>query len=211
LQGFPRDDEVQGFWSSSSAVDVKTSVEDLIWCLQCLSDLIKRKKGFSAIKSSSSSSSSSSSNNNITTSLHEGAVEFHISVVKGCTESFNSEVLQCQLEDWFIMVERQHVLQREHQDLPDQIRQAEMTMSISGAPEQSLRMVKQRLEEMNVDRQLRLDVLKELIEDICLREMNLFVTIIGPDPKQSLSLKPTTAVGFLGIPLQQAGERLPVG
>jgi hypothetical protein len=199
LQGFPRDDEILGRSSSAAGVDLRARIDDFLWHLKCLSNLITRKKGFSAVKQSSSTSSPAS------------GFEFNAAVVKGCTESFDVELLKCQLLDWFAMVERQHLLQRENETLPDQIRQAEMAMSIAGAPDNSLTMVKQRLENMHSDRQLRLDVLKELLEDLCLREMNLYVNITGPDPRQSLSLKPTTAGGFLGVPLQLAGETLPVG
>jgi hypothetical protein len=173
-------------------------IDDFLWHLGCLSNLITKKKGFMVAKSSLSTN-------------QDVGIEFNVAVVKGCTESFDSELLKNQLLDWFAMVERQHVLQRENEDLPDQIRQAEMAMSMAGAPDKSLTMVKQRLVEMHSDRQLRLEVLKELLEDLCLREMNLYVNITGPDPRQSLSLKHTSAVGFLGVPLQLAGEVLPVG
>jgi hypothetical protein len=198
LQGFPRDDEIQDQSPSAAVIDLEARIDTLLGHLQCLSQMVRRKKGFSTIKSSSTSS-------------HEGGVEFNATLVKGCTETFNLHLLKCHLMDWFAMVERQHVLQRENEDLPDLIRQAEMTMSIAGAPDKSLTMVKQRLDEMYSDRQLRLEVLKELLEDLCLREMNLFVSITGPDPRQSLSLKPTSAAGFLGVALQRAGETLPVG
>ena len=198
LQGFPRDDEVHGQFPSATVLDLKGRIDKLLGHLKSLSNMVRRKKGFSVIKSSSVSS-------------HEGGVEFNATLTKGCTETFDLKLLKGQLMDWFAMVERQHVLQRENEDLPDMIRQAEMAMSIAGAPDKSLNMVKQRLEEMYSDRQLRLEVLKELLEDLCLREMNLFVNITGPDPRQSLSLKPTSAVGFLGVQLQRAGEILPVG
>lgn len=198
LQGFPRDDSLENRTPLQGAVDLKGNIEDFVWHLECLSNLTKRKNGFSTMKSSSNHSQSS-------------GVDVNSVIVKGCTESFDSELLKCQLLDWFSMVERQHELQRENGHLPDEIRQAEMAMSIAGAPEKSLKMVQHRLEKMHADRQLRLDVLKELLEDLCLREMNLYVNISGPNPKQSLVLKQTSAVGFLGVTLQLAGEPLPVG
>lgn len=183
--------------SSVAYGDLKSRIDDFLWHLECLSSLVKRKNAFAVTSSS-----------NHQRSHH---VDFNAAIVKGCTESFDVELLKCQLLDWFSMVERQHELQRENVDLPDQIRQAEMAMSIAGAPDESLNMVKERLEKMQSDRQLRLEVLKELLEDLCLREMNLYVDVTGPDPKQSLELKETSAVGFLGVPLQMAGEPLPVG
>lgn len=197
LQGFPRDDELPGKSTIINGGDLTSRIDDFLWHLECLSKLVKRKNAFTVIKSNRAQ--------------QEYNVEFTAAIVKGCTESFDAELLKCQLIDWFSMVERQHELQRENAALPDQIRQAEMAMSIAGAPEQSLKMVQERLEKMQSDRQLRLDVLKELVEDLCLREMNLYVNITGPDPKQSLVLKKTSALGFLGIPLQLAGEPLPLG
>ncbi len=196
LQGFPRDDEVSSKFTNDSG-DLTLRIDVFLWQLECLAKLVKRRNAFAVIKSNRSQ--------------QEHHVDFTAAIVKGCTESFDSELLRCQLIDWFSMVERQHVLQRDNIDLPDQIRQAEMAMSIAGAPEQSLKLVQERLEKMQSDRQLRLDVLKELLEDLCLREMNLYVNITGPDPKQSLVLKETSALGLFGIPLQIAGEPLPVG
>jgi hypothetical protein len=199
LQGFPRDDEGPGQSTTRGGGHLNDGrIDDFLWHLECLSALVKRKNAFAAIKPSSNHQ-------------QQHHVEFNAAIVKGCTESFDVELLKCQLLDWFSMVERQQVLQTENGDLPDRIRQAEMAMSIAGAPEQSLNMVKERLERMQADRKLRLDVLKELLEDLCLREMNLYVQVTGPDPKQSLVLKKTSAVGFLGIPLQMAGENLPIG
>jgi hypothetical protein len=202
IQGFPRDEEGPGQSTRGGDNMMNGRIDDFLWHLECLSALVKRKNAFAAIKSSS---------NHQQHHPQDHHVDFNAAIVKGCTEAFDVELLKCQLLDWFSMVERQQVLQIENGDLPDRIRQAEMAMSIAGAPEQSLNMVKERLEKMQADRKLRLDVLKELLEDLCLREMNLYVHVTGPDPKQSLVLKKTSVVGFLGIPLQMAGENLPIG
>jgi hypothetical protein len=96
--------------------------------------------------------------------------------------------------------------------LADQIRLAEMEMSIAVASDQQLGMVRKRLEIIATDRQKRFDILKEMVEEVCLREMNLHVCLQAPDPQRTMVLADTSsAKGFLGMPLQMAGEPLPVG
>jgi hypothetical protein len=159
--------------------------------LQLLSSLIKTKNAF-------------------LTSKQNNDIEFSFSIVKGCTEQFDEELFKCQLMDWFAIVERQHEV-LSTTNLPDEIRKAEINMSIAGASVQSLQLVKERLEMMETDREQRLDVLKEMVEEVCLREMNLHVRLKGPDTRQVLALKETSALGFLSAPLQLAGEPLPLG
>lgn len=109
------------------------------------------------------------------------------------------------------MVKRQRLLLKETSSIAEDIRQAEMKMSIAGASEQSLKLVKERLLKIQSDREQRLEVLKEMVEELCVREMNLYVQLQGPAVTQPLVLAPTSALGFLGTPLQLAGEPLPVG
>ena len=181
---------------------LESRIDEFIAQLQSLSKLIKTRNAFVTFKNSSNSHNHNS---------HNDHIEFSVSIVKGCTESFDAELMKCQLMDWFEMVDRQHTLQQENESLPEQIRQAEMAMGVAGASDQSLKMVKERLEKMQMDRSQRLEVLKELLEDLCLREMHLYVSLTGPEPTDSLVLNETSAVGFLGVPLRIAGEVLPVG
>jgi hypothetical protein len=190
LQSVPRDDEVKG--SDHHAGSLEDEVLHFVSQLERLSTLIKTKNAFRTNKGS-----------------HD--IDFSASVVKGCTEQFDMELLKCQLFDWFTMVKRQHELKEIHKNIPNLILRAEMKMSIAGANGKSLNLVKERLELMTTDRQQRLEVLKEMVEEICLREMNIYVRLKGPDAEQRLILKETSAVGFLGVPLKLAGEPLPVG
>ena len=144
-------------------------------------------------------------------SAGHGDVELSTQIVRGCTEDYDPELLKCRLMDWFAMVDRQHELQQLHKDLPNQIQEAEMKMSIAGANPQALKMVKERLTTIQNDRQQRFEVLKEMVEEVCLREMNLFVNLTEPHPREALELKRISAPGFLGVPLQLAGEPLPLG
>jgi hypothetical protein len=194
-------------------------VDQFLSQLQNLSLLVKTKNAFSTTKAQSSSSQSNSSSQqqqqqaaSSSGSSSTTDVDFSFSILKGCTEQFDEELFKCQLLDWFAIVKRQHALQHATSHLADEIRNAEMNLSIAGvASEQSLKLVQERLEKMQSDRQQRLEVVKELVEEVCVREMNLYVTVLEPNPRQSLVLKETSAVGFLGIPLRMAGEPLPVG
>eukprot|EP00980_Cylindrotheca_fusiformis_P000602 scaffold154_cov129-Cylindrotheca_fusiformis.AAC.19 len=190
LQSVPRDDEVKGLNRRTGSLE--DEIAHFLAQLECLSMLIKTKNAFQTKKGAQD-------------------IDFSASVVKGCTEQFDMELLKCQLLDWFAIVKRQHELKETRKNIPDLIQKAEMKMSIAGANEKSLNLVKDRLKLMTSDRQQRLEIVTEMIEEICLREMNLYVRLKGPDPDKRLVLRETSAVGFLGIPLQLAGEPLPVG
>jgi preprotein translocase subunit YajC len=174
-------------------------VDQLVGFLTILSSLVKAKNAFATTKLSSSGQSGLDT------------IDFSLPVENGCTEDFDPEMMKCQMLDWFTMVDRQHELQQAHKDLPDEIRRAEMKMSIAGASAQSLKMVKERLAAIQLDRQHRFEILREMVEEVCLREMNLFVHLTQPASQERLELKNVSAPGFLGIPLEQAGESLPLG
>jgi preprotein translocase subunit YajC len=205
LQLVPRDDDSSGtsasplFTIPSSTLEER--IDQLIGFLSILSSLVKTKNAFATTKLSSSGGQSSVLD----------TIEFSVLVENGCTEDFDQEMMKCLMLDWFAMVDQQQQLQQAHKDLPEEIRCAEMKMSIAGASAQSLQMVKERLAAIQLDRQQRFEVLKEMVEEICLREMNLFVQLTQPASQERLELKEVSTPGFLGIPLQQAGESLPLG
>ena len=139
-------------------------------------------------------------------------IDLSSSVTKGCTEQYDPELLKCQLLDWFAIVDRQHLLHKNQKELPEEIRLAEMKMSIAGASHQSLKKIKEQLEMLEGIKTERFEILKEMVEEVCLREMNLYVSLTGPSPQQVLELKETRhAPGLFGIPLELAGETLPIG
>jgi hypothetical protein len=208
LQLIPRDDEpVEGTTLGWLTAPVKiaspfmnlqdSSLEDRIDVflshLSLLSELVETKNAFSTA----------------------GNVDFdfNAAIVRGCTEDYDEELLKCQFIDWFTIVERQHELQKEsfRAEIADEIRLAELKMSVAGANKASLQLVKERLVGIQEDRSNRLVICKEMIEEVCLREMNLFVTLTGPKADRPLELKETSANGFFGIPLENAFEALPVG
>lgn len=139
-------------------------------------------------------------------------IDISLALTKGCTEQYDPELLKCQLLDWFDIVDRQHLLHENQKDIQEEIRRAEMKMSIASATPQSLKTVRESLEILKGIKTERFGVLKEMVEEVCLREMNLYVSLTGPRPQQVLELKETpSAPGLFGIPLQMAGEALPIG
>eukprot|EP00547_Thalassionema_nitzschioides_P002909 CAMPEP_0194199312 /NCGR_PEP_ID=MMETSP0156-20130528/377_1 /TAXON_ID=33649 /ORGANISM="Thalassionema nitzschioides, Strain L26-B" /LENGTH=518 /DNA_ID=CAMNT_0038924195 /DNA_START=52 /DNA_END=1605 /DNA_ORIENTATION=- len=93
------------------------------------------------------------------------------SLIKECTK------LDCQLWeayclDWFDLVRRQNMLSEGFDTLSEEIRQAEMEASIRAASAESLGMVRDRLERLTKDRELRWEVLQDMVEEVCAREMN---------------------------------------
>ena len=243
LQGVPRDDEAQFCDEPSiskvleairndsintegargvddNVLSVEDRLDELVRQLKQLSSLCKTRNAF--IKTDKKMD-----------------IDVPSSIVKGCNELFDEELFRCQISDWCGMVQQQQqkMQQQAHggenrcqeikegkdntmvplHKLAEQIRRAEMEMSIAAAPDKSLEVVKQRLEMIATDRQKRFDVMKELIEEICVREMNLFINIFAPDDVnnnntqlQSLELAKTSAIGFLGMPFEMAGEPLPI-
>ena len=132
------------------------------------------------------------------------------SIVRGWADF---ELFRCQFLDWHTMAQRQQELTRrtDFEELAESIRRAEMEMSIAVASDQSLEKVRQRLEIIATDREKRLKILQEMLEEVCLREMNLHVKVVAPDRQQLLALQSTSALGIFGLPLQMAGEFLPIG
>lgn len=185
LQGVPRDED-------GSRDTQKTSVRIKIFLqqLNTLGQLCQTKNAFVLEK--------------------RGDLELPSSVIKECTK-FDGELWEAYCEDWLELVARQHVLAKDFSNLQDLIRKAEMAISIKAASKQALEVVRQRLDQFSQDRQKRFEVLKEMVEEVCWREMNLRVQILEPAKDRVLKLPSTSVLGLLGRPLQMAGERLPIG
>ena len=197
LQLNPRDDEpttcqtlgwftapvkvVSPFSSSHDGESLEERIDLLLSHLSMLSLLVETKNAFS--------------------SGGNADIEFSAGIVRGCTEEYDPELLRCQFIDWFTVVERQHVLQKESitlstssgDSLAEEIRLTELNVSVAGANKDSLKLVKERLSGISEDRSNRLSICKEMIEEVCLREMNLFVSLSGPTTNHPLDLKKTTA------------------
>ena len=169
-------------------------LDTLLDNLQILGSLIKNKQAFHTEKRSD--------------------VDFPASVIKGCRDEFDRELLRCQIQDFFAIAKRQRDIVEKHdiiEGMEAKIRIAEMETSLAVASNQSLEMVRQRLELIATDRQKRFEALQQMAEEVCLREMNLHVRLEAPSKDKSLLLRKTSALGLFGFALQQAGEPLPIG
>ena len=135
------------------------------------------------------------------------------SIVRGCTDDLDAELFRCHFQDLCAMVLRQHALTNntEFERLAEKLRRAEMQMGLASASNKSLQVIRQRLETLSTDREKRFEVLKAMLEEVCLREMNLHVTVEAPGQDKILSLPKMTALGVFGRALQLAGEPLPIG
>lgn len=132
-------------------------------------------------------------------------------IIRGCTQ-FDREMFVCQCIDWDTMVQRQCELSDDLEELAGRIHQAEMQRSLAGTTPKSLQVVKRRLENLIADRGIRLQVLQGMLEEVCLREMNIYVSVsAAPDQQAPLSLPVTTESGVFGKALQLDGYPLPIG
>jgi hypothetical protein len=129
------------------------------------------------------------------------------SIKQGCKE-FDHELFCCHFLDWLDMVKRQHALTNtaNFEKLVERIRRAEMQTSLAAATNQTLEVVRKRLEVVASDREKRFRVMSEMIEEICLREMNLRLKLLEPEKNKALELQPTTSLGIFGLALQMAGH-----
>ena len=140
-------------------------------------------------------------------------LEIPSSIVRGC-DTFDDELFRCRCVDWFNMIKRQHEIVQQNNNLDEiaeLIRNAEIQLSLAAATNQSLDVVRLRLETLESDREKRYTIMKEILEGSCLREMNLRVNITKPTMEKTLALQPTTAPGVFGRALLLEDETLPLG
>lgn len=201
LQGVPRDEDIVGSKTMAGASRALIDDEDAV--TRHLEGFIEELKILGRL---------CETRNAFNLETRKGDVDLPSSILRGCTQ-FDAELFGCQFEDWYAMAKRQHELTTEtnFEDLAEKLRRAEMQMSLAVAPHASLQVVRERVETITSDRSKRFEVLKEMIEEVCLREMNLHVCLNSPDSSQPLSLQPTSAKGVFGVPLLVAGETLPIG
>mmetsp|Transcript_20548 Transcript_20548/g.30169 ORF Transcript_20548/g.30169 Transcript_20548/m.30169 type:complete len:490 (+) Transcript_20548:545-2014(+) len=200
LQGVPRDktlesSEILPFGKYSRKTSPEEAVElrlgKLLEQLRCLCNICKAKGSLGFDKKDS----------DVTASL-----------LKGCS-SLDEEMFRAQYLDWYYMVKRQReiVSGPEFQTLSETMRRAEIEVGIAVASRSGLEVARQRLDLWEKDRTKRFDVLKEMVQEVCLREMNLQMELSPPDKDVVLELPYTSALGLFGLQLQMAGELLPIG
>lgn len=209
LQGLPRDDEPRDPRDEASAtLSERTSpavldhnISILVRHLQLLSNLAAKRKAFVVFSASQRSTRD---------------VEVSTNIVRGC-EAFDGELLETRLRDWFAMVRKQHSILDEHdmEALGREMLAAEIEAGLIHLPSQRSQQamkVRERIEALHEDVDKRFVVLKDVVETVCLREMNLDVVMKAPSKYQALALKESTsALGIFGEALQLAGETLPIG
>jgi len=88
--------------------------------------------------------------------------------------SWDAKLFTAQVHDWHMMVERQHVLMAEISDLPTELRREEW-LRVSTNSDSNLR---ERIDALFSDQENRLNVLQRMIQEVCLREMNLHVDLV---------------------------------
>jgi hypothetical protein len=191
LQGVPRDENLPQAHEAPGGKDAMlTRLKTLMDQLKLLGTVCKTRSAFVADK--------------------KGDIDVPSALAKDCS-SFDAELFEAQCEDWHDMVQHQHELVANFDDLSERIRRAEMEKGISMASEASLEVVRQRLEHIEADRQKRFEVLKEIVEEVCRREMNWHVKLTAPDKDLILALPSTSVLGVFGPSLQMAREILPIG
>lgn len=191
LQGVPRDESlVRSEEIQADKVAMLVRLNTLVNQLKLLGTLCKTRRAFVTEK--------------------RGEIDVPSTIGKSCNQ-FDSELFEAQCEDWYDMVQEQHALVANFEDLSEQIRRAEIEKGISQANETNLGALRQRLELIASDRRKRYEVLRETVEEVCRREMNWHVKLLPLDKECVLSLPDSSVLGVYGPSLQMAGERLPIG
>ena len=221
FQGVPRDDDEEDERRLDDAEDDLKSAERMGLMDGRLDDFVTQLKFLSKLCSEEELKNAFRS---------EKKTEIYPPTASHCRK-FDGELFKCHVKDWYTMATRQHKWTTETITNPDssreeakmevlaeEIRRAEMAVSFSMVPtESALRKVKDRVQMISSDRTKRFDILKESLEDLCLREMNWHLNLIAPPVEQVLELRPTDSAqipamaGLFGIPLLQAKQVLPLG
>lgn len=193
LQGVPTDEDV--LQASRANVEATDSLleddrlDTLLEHLETLGKLCQTRSAFRIIKKGVSGG--------------DALDNLPAAIVRGCSEDFDSELFRCQIEDWFAMLHRQHIITKGAKpnldSLSESIRRAEMQVSLAVATAQSLEVVMKRLQQIATDRETRFQILQEIIENqICLYELNSSVKLSAPESKCILELTLTDR-GFFNL------------
>ena len=193
MQKIPREDELHSGHVSlvASAAEWAEQVEGVIQQLGFLNHLCGTRGSFRSDK--------------------KAEVEPPAVITQRCTD-LDVELFRCHLLDWYTIVEQQNQIDLDWAALADEIRLAELEVSLAAvSTKQSLELLGQRLRLLEKDRDKRFQVLTELLDDLCRRELNLLIRLEPPAAREVLTLRSTSAKGVFGLPLEMAGETLPIG
>lgn len=204
IQGVARDDTLalsqqEPFGAHSSGTKYDATLQRLkrmLSLLRCLNTLCKTKGGFQ-------------------TETGKKELDVPPTVLKACSV-LDVEIFEAQFKDWHAMVQRQRELSTGEDgplfaELSEEIRIAEIEVSIAIAAQPALEMVRQRLDMLEKDRMKRFQVLKDIAGEVCLREMYMNLVLAPPAKDAVLELPEISSLGVFGLQLQIAGVPLPLG
>ena len=93
------------------------------------------------------------------------------------------------------------------EQLAEEMRKAEIEVSIAMASKQALSVVQQRIDQIERDRTSRFEILQEMLEEICLREMDFHLDLQIPRKDTILELPCINSVSGIFDPvLEMSGE-----
>ncbi len=202
LQGIPRDSsplstEIFVFgkfndrWtkiSTEEAIDKR--LDKLCSQLQYIHDIAKTKGGFGVDKKE-----------------FDGLA----AAIRACTNAgLDTSKFRKMFKEWYALCRKQNSLSSENQsfdELSEDMRKAEIEVSIAMAPKQALSVVQQRIDQIERDRMRRFEILREMLEEICLREMDFHLELKIPKKDTILELPCINSVSGIFDPiLEMTGE-----
>ena len=203
LQGVPRDDDTLQATSEkfpfgtypdkSEGEAIILRIKKFMSQLKCLVDLPKVKGGFKLVNKNDS--------------------DLLKSLLKNCASLLDPELFQAQYEDWYSYVkEQREILKKEDfGKIAEEMRQTEIELGIAVASKSALDMVRKRLDALDSDRQMRLELLQDIMNDLSLREFGISIKLSDIKTSEILRLPETSAMGVFDRKLIMENEPLPIG
>lgn len=148
-------------------------------------------------------------------SVEKKEIETLPAAIRACA-GFDGAAFTKAYIDWYEFSKHQRELSIGFGSLPsldelsEQMRHAEIEVSIAMASSQALSLVRQRIEMLENDRQKKFEILQEMVMEICLREMDFSINLLLPEKDAVLVLPDIkSALGLFEPALDLAGESNP--
>jgi len=134
-------------------------------------------------------------------------------LLKKCSSSLDMELLVAQCRDWFSYMKAQHALLESKAlgCIANEMRQTEIELGIAVASKPALDMVRKRLVSLDSERKMRLELLRDVMNDVSLREFGISIKVSDINKDEMLQLPETSASGVFDRKLLMEGEPLPLG
>ena len=145
--------------------------------------------------------------------IEKKEIESLSSGIRACS-NFNGLDFTSTYMEWYDMSKEQNSIllgstQQSISKLSDTIREAEIEVSIAMASSQALSIVLQRIDMLERDRQKKFEILQDMVQECCLREMDLVLDLRMPDISTILHLPDIKSVsGLFEKALEIAGDEL---